>query len=95
MRLYTADARSHAISEAAWHCGIALSIAIAYFARVLPSVAWLLIFWHLNQSRIRRARAKEFQRVPSGYIDITPGIQVVRLRSDRDRTREPEVPLRN
>lgn len=95
MRLYTADARSRAVQEAFWHCGIALSLFIAYFARVLDQVGPIVGFWHLNQSRIRRARAREFQRVPSGYIDITPGIQVVRLHPDRDRTREPEVTLRN
>lgn len=90
MRLYTADARSRAISEAAWHLGIALSISIAYFARVLDSVAWILVLWHANQSRIRRSRAKEFSKVLSGYIDITPGIHVVRLRRDRDRSRETD-----
>jgi len=43
----------------------------------------------------RWSRARQFLHVSDGYVDISPGIQVVQLRETRDRSREATSILRN
>jgi hypothetical protein len=95
MRLYTADLSRKFRGEAIAHWLVAVGLTAGYFLDQLLRVSAVVAFWHLHHAWIARKRAQACAKSDSGYVDISPGIQVVTLRDDRDRSAEPEVTLRN
>ena len=95
MRLYTADLSRKFRGEEVAHWVAAIGLTAGYYLGQLARVAVAVTIWHLRQAWIARKRAQACETSESGYVDISPGIQVVTLRDDRDRSAEPEVTLRN
>lgn len=92
MRMYAADIARSLRTESATFFVIGL---LALLEPAVTSFRFVACLWLVALGIHRLLRARRFDHTCDGYVDISPGIQVVTLREDRDRTREPAQPTQN
>lgn len=81
MRMYARDIARGLFGEGVEMMAIAVICALAY-------EAWVAAFLLASMAVGKWRRAREFRRVTDGYVDLSPGIQVV-TQARPDRSRDP------